>query len=381
VRPLSRAFPALHVLPVRPARSYVYGGRGVDTEGSVLSELAVFDPTFRGGGVWTLVKGAGEVPRERWLHASTVMGESLVIFGGCARERERRVAMRHQRVLSRQGPCVWNRRDALAQRARAPAWPEDLTTHRTPRAPRAPRALLARPTPPIPIPIGLRSGALRRARRRRYEAGGSQSSALASFDASTLRWDQWDSTVSRAGACLHAVDGALLLLGGLDEAGAACADVLQFNWGGFELALDGERDEVMLPHPPSLLPTGAYCVECWVCPTKVRRAAQRRAVWACVGRHRGGAVCARACRALLAESPASPRTPSLPRAPCARRAWLRAGRGRADVHRLPLERVVPAGRLVAPAAHQRPRQAAGAPRSARAPHTRRCARRARDAST
>lgn len=94
-----------------------------------------------------------------------------------------------------------------------------------------------------------------------------ESTSFALLNVSSLRWDSWDSSAARAGGMLQLVDGRALVIGGLEH-GLASEDVLQYSLGGFQLELDGERDEAMIPHPPLLLPT-AYTVEAWICPAKV----------------------------------------------------------------------------------------------------------------
>lgn len=98
-----------------------------------------------------------------------------------------------------------------------------------------------------------------------YDSVG-ESNTLALLNTSTLRWEMWEATSARAGPMLHMVEGRVLVLGGIEN-GLACDDVLQYNLGGFQLEFDGVDDEVMVPHPPSLLPS-AYTIEAWIYPAK-----------------------------------------------------------------------------------------------------------------
>jgi N-acetylneuraminic acid mutarotase len=172
-----------HSMAALGEKLYVYGGRAADTEApdAVYADVAIYDPGFRNGGMWSIAKTGGEVPRERWLHSCVPFGERLVVFGG-------------------------------------------------------------------------------------YDASG-ESNTFSILSSTTLAWDSWDASASRAGAMLHVVDGRALAIGGVEN-GLVCDDVLEFNLGGFELLFDGERDEVMVPHPPTLLPA-AYTIEAWICPARV----------------------------------------------------------------------------------------------------------------
>lgn len=57
------------------------------------------------------------------------------------------------------------------------------------------------------------------------------------------------------------VEGKLYLFGGQDGQ-TRSNDVLQFNMGGFQMEFDGEDDEIMVPHLPTIIPT-QYTVEAW----------------------------------------------------------------------------------------------------------------------
>jgi len=73
-----------HTLTAMGEKLFLYGGRAADPNGkaAILSDIAIFDTSFRGGGVWSAPQTSGEGPRERWLHSSGMIGERLVLFGG-----------------------------------------------------------------------------------------------------------------------------------------------------------------------------------------------------------------------------------------------------------------------------------------------------------
>ena len=88
----------------------------------------------------------------------------------------------------------------------------------------------------------------------------------------TLYWDAWDAQASgpfeRSGVAMGLLEGKLLAIGGKSDKTTLHKDVKQFNMGGYMMTFDGEDDEIMIPHLPTII-TEKYTIEAWVRPTKL----------------------------------------------------------------------------------------------------------------